>query len=406
MIYFLDNSSQISTIVASGEGIWVDIYQYHSEGEVMNHLKTYFFRAILLSFFILGIANFAPMAAHAGTVGCPVGNCTTNAQCQDFCGGCFECDLGTCVPNDLLCDDGNACTNDICEFDSSVPLLGCVNEPLALDPTLPDDLPIACYVCEPTENGVDVDNGVCDRTAGEDCTDSVDCEVPGETCIFPNSPTSTICTGTSGPTGPLADCADGDVCTEDLCVDTGGLLECQNPERSCESFVFDGCCPSGCVGPTDPGQCPASTVGTNCDPDCWPPQVCGDGFVQPPETCDDAADQGDAGVSPSGGAVSNADCRDPGTTAECTYCGDNLIQTAAGEECDGTDTGICGAGNCDTANCICIVEELFVQGSGPPFGGPCSLNRHASNDPLKGILATLSLGLALGMLMVWRKRFN
>src|SRR5262249_45648064 len=64
--------------------------------------------------------------------------------------------------------------------------------------------------------------------------------------------------------------------------------------------------------------------------------ACGDGVVVPPETCDlgKAKNTGEHG----------------GCNPDCTlapYCGDKIVQAAAGEECDGT-------ANCD-GNCKLVV---------------------------------------------------
>lgn len=54
----------------------------------------------------------------------PAAACVTNAECDDLdvCNGVETCQAGVCVPGGpLVCDDGNACTTNVCD-----PLAGCV----------------------------------------------------------------------------------------------------------------------------------------------------------------------------------------------------------------------------------------------------------------------------------------
>ncbi len=305
---------------------------------------------------------------------------------------CFICEQGNCVPDDGFCNDRNDCTVDDC-IDQAGPVVGIINGCSNISLVLggETDLPAECFICEPTENEIDIDNGICDRSAGEDCSNSPDCQSPGETCATPVDPANDC-----EPVGGLPACSDGDVCTTDLCIDLeiGGAV-CQISEKNCSPVIADGCCPSGCVGPDVGIDCRSSGL-NNCDPDCWPTQDCGDGLVQPSETCDDNTDTGVAGVNPDGTDVPNADCRNPGTANECTYCGDG-IQDVGSEECDGDDDAACTAG-CDT-DCTCLSVGVDLEGSG------CALNPIAAAFPghFGWILMLLLSGSAF---YIWKRKLN
>ena len=349
---------------------------------------------LLFSLFILGALNSG--LAQAQFCG-PTGGCFTDDDCRNDlfapCPACFRCEItpvaaGVCVPEAANCDDGNACTVDTCEFDPVNNVAGCVYQSLVVvpdPPGPPDDLPIECYICEPTANQVNVDNGICDEAAGENCSNSTDCQEAGVPCGPPPPPDPGAC---DGPSDSVI-CADGDRCTEDRCEFQANTPVCVNDPRTCEADA-DGCCPAGCNGPdpANPTLCrdAAGAPIPNCDADCWYPQSCGDGQVQPPETCDDTANAGNAGVSPLGATVSDEQCRDPGALAECTYCGDGIIQTNAGEQCEFNDTSACGVGGgCDPNTCQCV-SDLCVTGSGQFWDtirtgcGNCSLNPQATSQ--------------------------
>jgi hypothetical protein len=98
---------------------------------------------------------------------------------------------------------------------------------------------------------------------------------------------------------------------------------------------------------------------------------------------------GDAGISPTGAIVTDTQCRNVGEPAECTYCGDGIIQAAAGEQCELGLIGSCGSsgvgGECDLTTCQCV-ENVCVTGSGFAFNdirpgcANCSLNPEASSQ--------------------------
>ncbi len=303
--------------------------------------------------------------------------------------------------------------------------MGCLHRDLleSGDTTLPTE----CYICEPTANGVVVDNGICDRAANENCQNSPDeCGIVGYTCSFPGSatpgpaPSGLRCETFGGPSSQTTyvtpACEDGDRCTDDICTvnlgqPTGTPGTCSHDEKVCDP-TSDGCCPTGCTGPHFGTTCDEPNAPANCDPDCCAPEVCGNGDseVQPPETCDDSVPSGEAGIKPNGQAVTLAECRDPGTTDQCTYCGDGIFQPAS-EECDLSAQVSCTqGGTCDPVLCTCSRGVGCFQGSGmgnnsglPDCDGwtGCSLNKNATASSTQGwgllLLAGAGFVLALGL---------
>jgi len=144
-------------------------------------------------------------------------------------------------------------------------------------------------------------------TAAAQCVPA-DCD-DGDACTFD------AC-DTSGPTPVCAHgnaCDDGNPCTSDVCDSSGPAIVCNHGQLTgpCD----DGsACTTGdtCTG----GQC----VGTPVAP------CCGNGTLEPGETCDPP----DPTPVP---ATGQATCR-----ADCTRCGDGVVQASAGESCDDANT--------------------------------------------------------------------
>jgi hypothetical protein len=145
----------------------------------------------------VSVNALAAHLAHGDTTGPCEDSCDAASSCDDG-NLCTEdiCDVGFCQFNDIsaYCDDGDPCTLNSCD-----PLLGCVDAPLEGDP--------------------------CDD--GDSCTDWDQCSSSG------------ACVGTSveGCCQIDADCNDQNLCTEDLCSiplgSDGG--SCSHTEITCES---------------------------------------------------------------------------------------------------------------------------------------------------------------------------
>ncbi len=365
-----------------------------------------------------------PNAAPFDTDSCQFNGLPICWSCQEVSIGVFQCE-----PDDSLCDLGNPCTSKTCTTDLNEESFGCQTDPLVLGGNT--DLPIECYLCEPTANNVFVDNGICDRGAMEDCSNTEDCRSTTVTdCTFPDPgqvppPNDLLCESTD-PTEllPAALCDDGDICTADFCLANSSVpATCVNVELVCLPDP-DGCCPldpqtgQPCFGPAvgDPNGCREVTGAPipGCDADCWPPQACGDGVVQAPETCDDSANLGLAGVKPGGSSVTDSECRDQGTQFECTYCGDGIVQSPL-EQCELNEAGACGGAGCGPT-CLCQAD-ICLEGSGDLLGGEgnaaaplpefcdtCSLHREAKSKGAKNYLGYLGIILVLIVGMVQRQR--
>lgn len=152
--------------------------------------------------------------------------CEDNNACTDNL--CVE---GECVFPAIACDDQSACTDDSCD-----PATGCVFTPVNCDDG------DACTVdgCEPATG--------CTHTP-LDCND-------GNAC------TNDRCDSATGCVHDPVNCDDGDPCTEDGCdPDTG----CVNEQIICPvgQACLDGVC-QGCLG-TD---CAGIVFGCDDDPGC------------------------------------------------------------------------------------------------------------------------------------------
>jgi hypothetical protein len=165
------------------------------------------------------------------------------ARGVDLCGN-GQLDPGETCDGDCPagCDDGDACTADGLTGNAANCNVVCQHAPIG--------------TCSPGDGCCPAG---CDYTADSDCS-APDCGNgqldPGETC-------DGDCPAT---------CEDADPCTSDALL--GSALNCDAhctyaPVLQCASG--DGCCPAGCE-PAD-------------DTDC-PPETCGNGQLDPGETCD------------------------------------------------------------------------------------------------------------------------
>lgn len=180
--------------------------------------------------------------------------------------------------DDLACDDGNPCTKDLCAG-STAEFGTCESTPIN---GLHCDDQLAC-------NGTDTCIlGICGQHTGNPCT------APGSECC--NEATDT-CQESCAP--HLIQCGNG-------VVESG---------EQCDG-ADDTACPGLCLPPGDPKGC---TCGDGC----------GNGVVEPSlgETCDPPGSV----VGPCGQL-----CR-----SECTFCGDTMIQSGNGEQCDDGNCGEC-----------------------------------------------------------------
>lgn len=240
---------------------------------------------------------------------CDVGVCVL-PTCEDFTCGGFPLP-GCCVDN-LDCEDGQPCTNDVCLPDGQ-----CFNEPV-------DDCCIADNDCDdgdPCTEDV-CSGGVCQNTGGggDQCVTAEDCGAVDQ-CV------NAVCNCGICEL-EIETCDDGDACTTDQCVPGIGCVFSPNPDC--------------CEGAADCDD------GNNCTDDSCVGGTCQN--VAQPDCC-----------------VSAADCDD---FNKCTddSCVDGSCQHAFDIFCCTTD------GECDDGN-ACTQDTCFtLQGFGVcqynPLPGP------------------------------------
>lgn len=103
--------------------------------------------------------------------------------------------------------------------------------------------------------------------------------------------------------------------------------------------------------------------------------ICGDNIVQPPEECDNGANNSDTQADA---------CR---TTCKLAFCGDNVVDT--GEECDdGANNG--AAGDTCSLNCRSVPLAGFQLSGDSPWN--CTLNPSAAGSmaPISWLLISLA----------------
>jgi hypothetical protein len=221
--------------------------------------------------------------------------CDDHNPCtDDGCGSATGCFTNF---NSAPCDDHNACTdNDRCSFGSCTG--GTFN-------STPCDDGNACSINDRCSFGF------CQGGAPRDCNDHNPCTTEFcqffVGCIFTNldgihcddnNPCTTDDFCRVGRcSGDPRNCFDDDPCSVDSCSSAGGAFLCMH--ESCAS-VPDSTCPSMCQ-----------------------PPGCGNGRLDPGETCDPPD------PTPMAGRPGDVTCR-----PDCGFCGDGVVQTAHSETCD------------------------------------------------------------------------
>jgi cysteine-rich repeat protein len=238
--------------------------------------------------------------ANAHTISVAAASVSAHLRHGDELGPCFA----GCGSNPSICDDGNACTADVCAGDGQ-----CRHDVVSCEDGN------ACTVdsCDPAVGCTSV------ATSGAACDD-------GNACTSSDSCVGTVCQGApiEGCCATNAECDDGAPCTFDVCNAgrcVNEAVDCSVPDRCHAGFCdIDGQCgvtpiscddsnactddrcdgTSGCVhvptaSPPEPvehsctdgldNDCDGTIDAT--DSDC---PRCGDGVLQPGEQCDDGND--------------------------------------------------------------------------------------------------------------------
>ena len=156
----------------------------------------------------------------AGPTDCDDGNACTIEICDEFAGCTYVPSLSPCCTGSVsICDDGNPCTTDLCDAET----LGCAYE----------NNTVSCTDGNACTSGDRCSEGECAAGAPTVCNDGNDCT---EDFCRPDSGCSA--TAVSGVA-----CEDGDECTsDDLCnagVCTSGAVTCVcEPEFGLDAVVF------------------------------------------------------------------------------------------------------------------------------------------------------------------------
>jgi len=267
--------------------------------------------------------------------------CRTDSQCDDGDACTIErCLEGRCLSETALnpdgtpvcrcsgpedCDDGEACTRDVCDgglcvnlFDPGAPGCGCGGSDCDdLDPCTRDFCDgLTCqHVFAPEIAGC---GGRCQSDEqcppADQCSKSY-CDAQLGSCVVVSIPDCCV---------SVAECDDGDACTEDACLADGRCLHQPIP----------GCVPGGCTGDADcadatactdnfcvNGQCVTAAVPGCCrrNADCNDGSVCTEDFclqgsgicVNAPRSCDDEDPCTIDRCDPALGCVSTPDTQSP-----------------------------------------------------------------------------------------------
>jgi cysteine-rich repeat protein len=262
-----------------------------------------------------------------------------DATCHATCGnGVVDTTVGetcdTSIPAGrsgacpATCDDGDACTTDTLDSTGGPCAVKCVHDAI----TQPADGDGCCPAGANSNNDSDCTavcgNGVVET--GEQCDTGIAAGMPGA------CPTS---------------CDDSQPCTTDALVGTMCQATCTHTTITMPKNN-DGCCPTGANSGND-NDCPAS---------------CGNGVVDPGETCDTAIAPGMTGACPTAcddGDACTTDVLDSGGTclAACAFVpvtmpinGDGCCPSGANANNDNDCHPVCGNGvveageQCDDGN--------------------------------------------------------
>jgi fibro-slime domain-containing protein len=178
---------------------------------------------------------------------------TNTCNDNDLCTINDRCESGQCASDQVICRDGNICTNDICN-----PMTGqCdyVNNNMScddMDPCTVDDtcrngqcigLPKNCNDYEScTIDSCDPINGNCINEILPDWTHCNDMD----NCTLHDLCKNGICTGVP------VNCNDGNICTDDVCNQQTGECDAINHMRLCDDgdicTINDRCINGECIG--------------------------------------------------------------------------------------------------------------------------------------------------------------
>ncbi len=235
----------------------------------------------------------------------PLSGCTytlNSAPCDDvdLCTTGDHCHLGVCIAGGALpCDDQNPCTEDGCNAVTGcqfVPVDGpcddgnaCTGDELCINGQCVGQPVVVCEDGNPcTDDSCNPLTG-CQYLANEDLCDDED------PCTILDVCAATACVGTGAP-----DCDDGNPCTDDVCTPGVGCTYAFNADPCDDGdacTTVDACAGGACGGSVPP----VCNDGDACTDDSCAPlsgcvytpisPCCGNGVVEPGESCDDGNTQ-------------------------------------------------------------------------------------------------------------------
>ncbi len=367
---------------------------------------------------------------------CSFGECDGDDCETNLCDGEPTCnEAGECIQEAVACDDGDPCTDDLCDPASGA----CTFAPVDCTGLNSECAQFACEPttgqCAPTHSDASCDDGnpcttdACDTASGACTHEQVDCSANNTECL------SFSCNAATGQCVPSESvygvCDDGNPCTDDACDTASG--ECVHIAVACDDGDAcngaETCHPTtgACVtsGPLDCADDMNPCTDQYCDPvqgcvtvnntapcddgsECTTGDVCSAGVCTGGPTLD-CPDDGNPCTSqacnPTEGCVvvnNNAACDDGNACTEDDYCMAGTCQAGATLGCDDddnpcTDVGCdpaqgcvtttptrpCDDGNSCTDGDMCTAGEC-VPGQGEECvddGNPCTTQ---FCDPVEG----------------------
>lgn len=323
--------------------------------------------------------NFCTTDSCDSATGCVFVNTTDSCDDGDACTVGDVCAGGECagvLPLD--CDDGNVCTDDGCD-----PETGCFhvnNASGCEDGTLctgPDTCVAGKCVSGPVVNCNDGNvctNDSCSPTLGCVHVNTTGPCHDGDLCTTPDKCFRGACVS-----GPAADCDDGNECTDDSCDSAIGCVNVPNV-AACDDesicTVDDTCVNGVCVGA--------------------PAIDCDDGNVCTSDICD-----------PVMGCIYqfNTDpCEDGDLCTVNDECFEGVCQARASAVCD--DVNPCTDDSCDSAtgcthapnaaDCddgdVCTLEDLCVNGTCVGSGAPdCNDGNECTDDSCDPVVGCVNV---------------